>query len=149
MGIKVLDRLFGMRIPLSQSCDDCGMRLTIDAFDCAQFDPETGRPVAGPHHHAITFRAVLTRPGGVREVVWEPGDGWVGIPGQHSVDGAYARDAVLSWFGMRPGNGIDREVFAQWTPAQLALAECHADEIDMVREDRAGRWVVGSRHGGR
>lgn len=55
----------------------------------------------------------------------------VGIPFNQSIDGNYAKEAVLSLFAMKPGD-TDAEFFEGYTPEQLAFAEQYGEEIGII-----------------
>lgn len=59
----------------------------------------------------------------------------VGIPRGHSIDGNYAREAVLSLFALKPGD-TDDEFFADYTEAQRSFVEQYGEQIDMIRLER-------------
>ena len=60
------------------------------------------------------------------------GSTWVGIPSHSSLDGNYAKEAVLSCLAMRPGDA-DSDYFASYTPEQLSWAEANGEELECVR----------------
>lgn len=131
MGVKVLDRLFSLRLALRE-----GVRVEVRAFDMAQFDTETGKRITSETHHAITYEVVLFQNGG-REVVWSPGQSWVGMPGHQTIDGRAAKEAILHAVSMKPGD-TDEDFFADWTGAQRSFGETWGEEIGLISEERFG-----------
>lgn len=132
MGFRILDALFSLRVNLYD-----GSRLNVTAFDMAQYDEETGRPIYTSGHHAITWRATHKRADGSSEVVWEPGQSWLGIPGHQTIDGEDAREGVLHSLSMKPGD-TDADFFEGWTDAQRAFGEAYGETIAMISEERYG-----------
>ena len=115
--------LFSLRLYLSK-----GHAVIVRAFE---------GPHMAPNHTRLFCELSLgtNGRGSKKTVLFPRNDFFVGIPAQHSIDGTYAREAVLSLFGMKPGD-TDAEFFADYTAAQLAFVSEHADEINMVRESR-------------
>jgi hypothetical protein len=59
----------------------------------------------------------------------------VGIPSHASIDGTYAKEAVVSAVAMKPGD-TDREYFEKYTKLQLAWATAFGEQLDMEKQNR-------------
>jgi hypothetical protein len=57
--------------------------------------------------------------------------------GHHSVDGDDAVKNVMGWLTLKPGD-TDEELFASYTPEQLAFCAQHAEALQMAVIDRFG-----------
>lgn len=120
--------LFTLRVRLST-----GM-LYVKAFEGERQEP---------NHTSVHIQARWTQcdeifaedPAFDRKELFPLGSLWVGIPSHASLDGNYAKDAVLSCLAMKPGD-TDREYFELYTHEQLAWAEANGEELSMVRESR-------------
>lgn len=70
-------------------------------------------------------------------VIFPRGQLWLGIPVMHATDSDYAKSAALGCVAMKPGD-TDADYFTGYTPAQLAWARAHGEELDMTRITRYG-----------
>src|ERR1700743_176418 len=68
-------------------------------------------------------------------VIFPKGNLYVGIPNGTTIDGIYAKDAVLACVAMRPGD-TDPDYFDDYTPAQLSFATTYGEELSLIREYR-------------
>jgi hypothetical protein len=131
--VRILDRLFMLRVSLAKD-----VVLAVAVYDVDQFSGPNGRRIYD-RHHAITWRArvVSREDAGKRRVctIWKPGQQWVGIPEHATTDGRYAKEAVLSSLGMRPGD-TDAEYFEGWNERQLDFANRYGQIISCEREQR-------------
>ena len=80
-----------------------------------------------------TYIDILVRMNG--EEVFKRGKLYVGIPAGHTIDGIYAKEAVLSCVAMKPGD-TDLEYFQNYTNPQLAFASTFGEELSAIREMR-------------
>lgn len=60
---------------------------------------------------------------------------WIGIPGNQSLNGNYAKEAVLGCLSMKPGD-TDPEYFTDYTPEQLSWAKENGEELYCVSQWR-------------
>ena len=114
--IKSVDKLFTLKINVGKD-----PVIVIHAFE--------GEWQSGNH----TKIDVEVRQGG--KVVFPRGTLYCGIPGHSSIDGNYAKEAVLSLVAMKPGD-TDREYFADYTPEQLEWAERYGDDLSAIGQLR-------------
>ncbi len=115
--------LFTLRLTISGGC-----RVTIRAFE----GPHDGR------NHTTLFCELWK--GSIRRgarPLFNREQFTVGIPGHQTIDGDYAKAAVLSLFALKPGD-TDSDFFADYSEAQLSFVECHGEEIAMIQFDRYG-----------
>lgn len=110
-------------------------RLTIRAFEAPPYDAK-GKPTGGRYGHTrIDIEATLTTATGKRKTLFKRGETYVGIPSHASIDGAYAREAVVSAVAMKPGD-TDEEYFAGYTRLQRAWASTYGESLDIQKHDR-------------
>ncbi len=98
-----------------------GGMVTINAYEA---------PRDGNGHDGHTRVDIEVAQNG--EVIFERGQMWVGVPGHHTIDGDYAREAVIGAVAMRPGD-TDDNYFADYAQAQLRWAEEYGEELSMER----------------
>ena len=99
-------------------------RLTIRAFEVQGFGS----------HTRVDIEAVITTSTG-RITLFERGDTYVGIPSHVSLDGTYAREAVVSAVAMKPGD-TDDEYFAGYSKLQRAWVSAYGDDLDCQKLGR-------------
>ena len=100
-------------------------RLTIRAFEVQGFGS----------HTRIDIEAIHTTTTGKRKVLFKRGETYVGIPSGHSLDGTYAREAVVSAVAMKPGD-TDAEYFAGYSKLQRAWVTAYGDDLDCQKLGR-------------
>ena len=83
-----------------------------------------------PSHERVD---VQVKQGG--KVIFPRGFLYCGIPSHASVDGNYAKEAVLSLVAMRLGD-TDEDYFKGYSPEQLEWAARYGEELGMIREQR-------------
>jgi hypothetical protein len=76
---------------------------------------------------------------GAAPVLFERGMLYVGIPGHRTIDGKYAREAVLSAVAMRPGD-TDSDYFEGYTSDQLEWASAYGEELSCEATGRYGEF---------
>jgi len=68
-------------------------------------------------------------------LIFKRGQTWCGIPGHASIDGKYAKEAVLSTLAMKPGD-TDADYFADYTETQLDFAREFGETLDCEKSHR-------------
>lgn len=109
------DFLFELRFRLSSG------PLVIRAFE---------GPFQYPSHTRIDCELVQDG-----KTIFKRGDTWCGIPCNHSIDGVYARELVVSTLSIKPGD-TDSDYFDSYTADQLRWVEANREELDMLKQDR-------------
>jgi len=138
--------LFSLRVPLSAYHIGRFLsgRTISDVSDVTLAVTVWEGPWQPPNHTRLDMRAILhwtENVGGVLKrksrTIFKRGETWCGIPGQHSIDGKAAKEAVLSTLAMKPGD-TDPDYFADYREVQLAFADAFGEELYMVKCDRYG-----------
>jgi hypothetical protein len=80
---------------------------------------------------------------GAAPCVFERGQVYVGIPGHQTIDGRYAREAVLSALAVKPGD-TDSDYFEDYTPEQLEWTSAHGEDLSLEAAGRYGDERLGS-----
>lgn len=143
--MKVLDKLFTLVVKLSD-----GSTVRVNAFDTNQFDETTGKPWSEYGHHRIVWEAKHTYVDPeLGKTTWTvfpigdfdgnvcAGDQYVGIPSHESIDGDYAKGAVLSHLALKPGD-TDSEFFESYNEDQRDFCSTYGEELTMVCLARYG-----------
>lgn len=114
--MNFVEKLFTLRIKIE------GQMIVINIYDTHR---------VGPYGHSrIDIEVKLNG-----KVIFKRGDLWVGIPSGHSIDGGYAKEAVLSCVAMKKGDA-DADYFSNYTEEQLEFAEKYGETLSIIREDR-------------
>jgi hypothetical protein len=108
------DHLFSLKVSVGAAG-----HVLIHAFE--------GR-VMSPNHTRVDVEVSLNR-----EVIFDRGTLYCGIPAQHSLDGVHARENVLSLVAMKPGD-TDDEYFENYSTDQLEFADRFGEELSLARE---------------
>lgn len=97
--------------------------VTIRAFDTYRTNPQTG-------HSYLRCELVFNG----KKIF---NDGRVGIPSHKSIDGADAKEGVVSLFCLKPGD-TDQDFFEDYTEEQLQFVTEHGEALYCAKCDRWG-----------
>jgi hypothetical protein len=118
------------RYPDLAECPLFEIEIPLTAVDTAVVKAYEG-PQDG--HHNRVYCELLWK----GEILFPKEFFYVGIPGNHTIDGNYAKSAVLSLFSLKPGD-IDAEFFQDHTQEQIDFVCLYADEISILSEELHG-----------
>lgn len=116
------------RVTLRPYRKGCGPSFTLTTWESDKYD---GRGIG---RFKIAYRLAMRENG--RTVELFTGDDFGPSP-MHCIDSDEAIGTLLMFLTLRPGD-TDSEYFDEYTPAQLAYCDAHAEALQCAAMDRFG-----------